>query len=75
MGATVPASVEHTLCSVLVDTGTARSCLSEEYYQQLLLPGLKPVHKLQVRTASESSLCPTGTMTCDFKLGKQPLYL
>ena len=49
-----------------------RSCLSEEYYQQLLLPGLKPVHKLQVRTASGSRLCPTGTITCDFKLGKQP---
>ena len=30
------------------------------------------MHKLQVRTASESSLCPTGTITCDFKLGKQP---
>ena len=35
------------------------------------MPGLKPVHKLQVRTASGSSLCPTGTVTCDFKLGKQ----
>ena len=34
--------------------------------------GLKPVHKLQVRTASGSRLCPTGTITCDFKLGKQP---
>ena len=72
MGATVPATLEHTLCNALVDTGVMRSCLSEEYYQQLLLPGLKPVHKLQVRTASGSSLCPTGTITCDFKLGKQP---
>ena len=36
------------------------------------MPGLKPVHKLQVRTASGSSLCPTGTVSCDFKLGKQP---
>ena len=72
MGATVPATLEHTLCNALVDTGTTRSCLNEEYYQQLLLPGLKPVHKLQVRTASGSSLCPTGTITCDFKLGKQP---
>ena len=71
MGATVPATLEHTLCNALVDTGAMRSCLSEEYYQQLLLPGLKPVHKLQVRTASGSSLCPTGTVTCDFKLGKQ----
>ena len=71
MGATVPATLEHTLCNALVDTGATRSCLSEEYYQQLLLPGLKPVHKLQVRTASGSRLCPTGIVTCDFKLGKQ----
>ena len=74
VGATVPATLEHTLCNALVDTGATRSCLSEEYYQQLLLPGLKPVHKLQVRTASGSSLCPTGTVACDFKLGKQPFY-
>ena len=72
VGATVPATLEHTLCNALVDMGATRSCLSEEYYQQLLLPGLKPVHKLQVRTASGSSLCPTGTVSCDFKLGKQP---
>ena len=72
VGATVPATLEHTLCNALVDTGATRSCLSEEYYQQLLLPGLKPVRKLQVRTASGSSLCPTGTVACDFKLGKQP---
>ena len=72
VGATVPATLEHTLCNALIDTGVTRSCLSEEYHQQLLLPGLKPVHKLQVRTASGSSLFPTGTITCNFKLGKQP---
>ena len=71
VGATVPATLEHTLCNALVDTGVTRSCPSEEYYQQLLLPGLKPVHKLQVRTASGSSLCPTRTVMCNFKLGKQ----
>ena len=71
VGATVPATLEHTLCNALVDTEVTKSCLSEEYYQKLLLPGLKPVHKLQVRTASGSSLCPTGTITCNFKLGKQ----
>ena len=67
VGVTVLATLEHTLCNALVDTEVMRSCLSEEYYQQLLLPGLKPMHKLQVRTASGSSLCPTGTVTCDFK--------
>ena len=30
------------------------------------------MHKLQVRTASGSSLCPTGTVTCNFKMDKQP---
>ena len=74
VGATVPVTLEHILCNALVDTGVTRSCLSEEYYQKLLLPGLKPVHKLQVRTASESSLCPTGTITCNFKLGKQLFF-
>ena len=74
LGATVPATLEHTLCNGLVDTGVTKSCLSEEYYQQLLLPGLKPVHKLQVRTASGSSLCPTGTITCNFKLDKQLFF-
>ena len=71
VGATVPATLEHTLCNALVDTGATRSCLSEEYYQKLLLPGIKPVHKLQVRTVSGSSLCPTGTVTCNFRLGRQ----
>ena len=71
VGATVPATLEHTLCNTLVDTGVTRSFLSEEYYQQLLLPGLKPVHKLQVRTASGSSFCPTGIIMCNFRFGKQ----
>ena len=41
VGATVPATLEHTLCNALVDTGATRSCLSEEYYEKLLLPGFK----------------------------------
>ena len=65
----MPTTLEHTLCNALVDTELKRS---EESYQQLLFPGIKPVHKLQVRKASGSSLCLTGTITCDFKLGKQP---
>ena len=32
------------------------------------------MHKLQVRTTSGSSLCPTGTITCNFKLGKQLFF-
>ena len=29
-------------------------------------------NRVPIRTASGSSLCPTRTITCDFKLGKQP---
>ena len=49
----MPATLEHTVCNALVDTGVTRSCLNEEYYQQLLLPGLRPLHKLQVRQPQE----------------------
>ena len=51
--------------------GATRSCLSEEYYQQLLLPGLKPVHRLLVQIASGGDLQTTGTVKCDFKLGEK----
>ena len=71
VGATVPATLGQTVCNALIDTGATRSCLSEEYYQQLMLPGLKPVHRLQVKTASGGHLQTTGTVKCAFKLGEQ----
>ena len=48
VGATIPATLGQTVCNALIDAGATSSCLSEEYYQQLLLPGLKPVHRLLV---------------------------
>ena len=71
VGATVPTTLGQTVCNALIDTGATRSCLSEEYYQQLMLPGLKPVHRLQVKTASGGNLQTTGTVKCAFKLGEQ----
>ena len=71
VGATVPATLGQTVCNALIDTGATRSCLSEEYYQQLLLPGLKPVHRLLVQTASGGNLQTTGTVKCNFKLGEK----
>ena len=53
--ATIPATLGQTVCNALIDTGATRSCLSKEYYQQLLLPGLKPIHRLLVQTASGGS--------------------
>ena len=67
----MPATLGQTVCNALIDTGATRSCLSEEYYQQLLLPGLNPVHRLLVQTASGGNLPNTGSVKCDFKLGEK----
>ena len=58
----MPATLGQTVCNALIDTGETRSCLSEEYYQQLLLPGLKPVDRLLVWTASGGNLQTTGSV-------------
>ena len=71
VGATVPVTLGQTVCNALIDTGATRSCLSKEYYQQLLLPGLKPKHRLLVQTASGGNLQTTGSVKCDFKLGER----
>ena len=71
VGATILVTLGQTVCNALIDTGATRSCLSEEYYQQILLPGLKPVHRLLVQTASGSNLQTTGSIKCDFKLGEK----
>ena len=62
VGATIPATLGQTVCNALIDTGSTRSCLSEEYYQQLLLPGLIPIHRLLVQTASGGNLQTTGSV-------------
>ena len=71
VGATVPATLGQTVCNALIDTGATRSCLSEEYYQQLLLPRLKPIHRLLVQTALGGNLWTTGSVKCDFRLGEK----
>ena len=71
VGVTVPATLGQTISNTLIDTGATRSCLSEEYYQQLLLPGLKPVHRLLVQTASGGNVQTTGSVKCNFKLGEK----
>ena len=41
VGAIVPATLEHTLCNALVETGVMRSCLREEYYQTIIVARIK----------------------------------
>ena len=40
-GATIPVQIGNSKCNALVDTGASKSAISEEYFQQLMLPDLK----------------------------------
>ena len=36
-GTTFPTQIGTSVCHALIDTGATRSCISEKYYQSLLL--------------------------------------
>ena len=71
IGATIPATFGQTKCNVLIDTGAMKSCMSQTYYQQLMLPSMRPIHTYQVRSATGSNLCPQGITECEFKIGEK----
>ena len=70
-GATIPTTFGQTKCNVLVDTGAMKSCMSQAYYQQLVLPATRPIHTYQVKSANGSNLCPIGITECEFKIGQK----
>ena len=39
-------------CNALIDTGAARSCISEAYFKTLPQQNLKRIHRVAVRSAS-----------------------
>ena len=43
IGATIPTTFGQTKCNVLVDTSTKKSCMSQVYFQQLMLPTTRPI--------------------------------
>ena len=40
-GTTFPAEIGTSVCNALIDTSATRSCISEKYYQNLLLTKIK----------------------------------
>ena len=67
--ATVPITIGKTTCNALIDTGATRSCMSEKYYQDLVVPQLKSLCHLSVTSASGGNLEPQGFTDCKFTLG------
>ena len=69
MGATIPVAFGQTRCNVLIDTGAMKSCMSQTFYQQLMLPSMINIYTYQVKSATGSNLCPMGITGCEFKIG------
>ena len=69
MGATIPVAFGQTRCNVLIDAGAMKSCMSQTFYQPLMLPTMRNIYTYQVKSATGSNLCPMGITGCDFKIG------
>ena len=69
IGATIPTTFGQTKCNVLIDTGAMKSCMSQAYYQQLMLPASRTIQNCNIRSANGTNLCPIGITECEFKIG------
>ena len=69
IGATIPTTFGQTKCNALIDTGAMKSCMSQAYYQQLMLPATKTIHSCNIKSANGTNLCPIGITECEFKIG------
>ena len=58
--AVFPVTTAGVNCNALIDTGTMRSCISEMFYNQLMLPQLLKASHPLVTSASGSTLCQMG---------------
>ena len=71
IGATIPTTFGQTKCNILTDTGAMKSCMSQAYYQQLMLPATRTIHSCSIKSANGTNLCPIGITECEFKIGAQ----
>ena len=69
-GTTFPTQTGISVCHALIDTGALRSCISEKYYQSLLLTKIQFAQNISVRSATGSNLTPLGLINCSFELGR-----
>ena len=69
IGAAIPTTFGQTKCNILIDTGAMKSCMSQAYYQQLMLPATRSIHTFSIKSANGTNLCPIGMTECEFKIG------
>ena len=69
-GTTFPTEIGTSICNALIDTGATKSCISENYYQQLPTILMQKLSHVSVRSTTSSNLTPLGIIHCSFELGK-----
>ena len=69
-GATIPVQISNSKCNALVDTGASKSVISEKYFQQLMLPDLKQIYNIDIRSASGNKIKMIRVTQCTFSIGK-----
>ena len=67
--ATFPVTIASVTCNAFIDMGATRSCRSETFYNQFMLPWLRKAFYLLVTSASGNTHHPLGIVQCLFKLG------
>ena len=55
-GATVPVQIGKSKCNALIDTEASKSVMSEEYFQELMLPDLRQIYNIDIKSASGSKI-------------------
>ena len=69
-GTTFPTNIGTSVCNTLIETGAAKSCISERYYQQLSSMKIQCLKNISVKSAMGSNLTPLGMINCSFEFGK-----
>ena len=69
--ALIPAVIQQKKCKALIDTGDARSCMSEKNYHELQLPPLSELFAVKVTSATGTPIKVLGIIQCPVTLGKE----
>ena len=72
-GYTFTVTIAGVNCNALIDAVATKSCTSETFYNQLMIPQFLKAFCLLVTSASGSNLYPVGIAQGPFKLGGHSL--
>ena len=69
-----PTNIGTSVCNALIDTGAAKSCISEKFYHQLPTINMQKLKNISVKSVTGSNLTPLGIISCSFELGNTKFH-